>query len=310
MHGQSTSRRTPALAWLLAFGAVLDLALWAWVNWYRVFGPYLILRIEDMTSIITGAGPFLLGAAVLFGAGRWAAAGRPWFVAGAVVAGLHGLAQLSFSAWWAWSMSMDTVSPEGVWPVVSVILGLISAVAAALVPLCLAIGLARAPSRRRLSVPLLVVPLLVAAAAVSGFVGMLTAELALSTRIDAAQQGAYAVLGVAHRVMSIAGDVGFAALAIAALRAMPRPIAMPELLIAAGALLVGGSRAASSISQAILSIETQSETAFWVFTVPFAIGAAGYVLLIVGFGLAAIVAGPGRAELEPRHSGSMGTLAG
>jgi hypothetical protein len=290
-------------------GAAIHLAVWAWLNWYRIFGPYLILRLEDLSSIVTGVAPFLLGAAALVGAARWPA-GRRWLVAGAVVAGLHGLAQLVFSAWWAWLTSMDIVPTEGAFPVVSVLLGLAAAVAAALVPLCLALGLARAPSRGPLAAPLLVVPLLVGVAAVAGSTGLLLRELGASTQVDVGQQGTYVVLGVAHRVMAIVGDVGFAALAVAALRAMPRPIGLPELAIALGALLVVATRAVSSITQAILSIEAQSDAVLWAFTVPFAVGAAGYVLLVIGFGLAAAVAPPPHAEPGPRPAARMDTLAG
>lgn len=298
----------PVLAWLLLAGAAGHLVVWAWINWYRVFGPYLILRFEDLSSIVTGAGPFLLGAAVVVGAVRWPA-GRTWFVAGALLSGLHGLLQLAFTAWWQWLISADVIPTEGAWPVVSVSLALVSAVAAALVAVCLALGLARARPMRPLSAPLLVVPLVIGLAAALGLLALLLRELASATQIGEGQS-AYVALSVVHWAIRMGGIVGLVALAVAGLRAMPSPIGAPELLVALGALFVAGSRAATSFGQALLSVETQSELVGWVFTVPFAIEAAGIILLATAFGLAALLARPGDAGARPERPGPMETLAG
>lgn len=308
MDRPPTSRAMTTLAWVFVAGAVLHLVAWTGINWYRVFGPYLVLRLEDVSSIVSGVGPFLLGAAVLVGAPRWPA-GRRWLVAGALLSGVYGLAQLAFTLWWGWLTSMDIIPTEGAWPVVSVTLGLVQATAAALVPVCLAAGLARARPIRSLSAPLLVVPLVVGAAAVVALAGLLVRELEAASQIGEGQ-ALYVALSVVHWALRLVGLVGLVALAVAALRAMPRTRGTPELAIAAGALVVAGSRAVTSFSQALLSVEVQSAMLVWVFTVPFLLEAVGIVILTLGFGLAALLARPDGSEADPRSPAPMTPLAG
>ncbi len=159
-------RRIPVLAWALVGAAAVHVAIWVAVNWYRVFGPYLILKLEDASSIVTGVAPFLLAAAVLVGAARWPA-GRRWLYAGAALAAVHGVMRTSMDAWWAWRMS-DPVVPEGAVQAVLVTVNLIAVTAATLAPLCLAVGLRRVDAVRASPLAAGVIAVVGVAAAAAG----------------------------------------------------------------------------------------------------------------------------------------------
>jgi hypothetical protein len=288
-------RWLPILAWAFVGAAALQLALWASVNWYRIFGPYLILRLDDLSSIVTGMAPFLLGAAVLVGAARWPE-GRRWLIAGAVLSALSGVAQTATEAWWLWRMT-DPIAPEGLVQVWLIAGRLVLVTAAALAALCLAAGLARVRPARPASRSALLVPVAVGAVVVAGGLGLLARELGAASEIPD-EQAAFVVLGIVHRLLATLGALGLAALAAAAVRAMPVAGVLPEVLIAAGATLAAVGSAATWIGQALLSFEEQSQQLLWVFTTPFAATAVGLVLIIAGFGLAALT---GRRGTIGRH---------
>lgn len=300
-------RWLPILAWAFVGAAALQLALWASVNWYRIFGPYLILRLEDLSSIAIGMAPFLLGAAVLVGAARWPE-GRRWLIAGAALSALSGVAQTATEAWWLWRMT-DPIAPEGLVQVWLIAGRLVLVTAAALAALCLAVGLARVHAARQASRSALLVPVGVGAVVVAGGLGLLARELGAASEIPD-EQAAFVVLGVVHRLLATLGALGLAALAVAAVRAMPATGPLPEVLIAAGATLAAAGSAATWIGQSILSFEVQGEQVVWVFTVPSVLVSIGIVLVIAGFGAAALLAGSATPRSEPDRPASAGTVNG
>ena len=289
---ERVDRRIPALAWALVAAAAIQLAIWAAANWYRIFGPYLIVRLEDISSIVTGVAPFLLGASVLIGAARWPA-GRSWLHAGAGFAALHGVVQTATDAWWAWRIT-DPVPPEGALQVGLVVANLVAVTAAALAPLCLAAGLGRVESVRR-------APRLAAGLVIVLGLAVMVAGLGLGAREIAwaadhpSGEAVVIALGVSYRLLITLEGVALAVLGLAALRTLPSGRIVPEVLITAGSMLAAAGLGASWAGQALLSFEAQDQ--FWVFALPWTVGALGMILLIVGFA----VARPGLASPRSSH---------
>lgn len=304
-HDGRVERRIPLLAWALVAAAGVQLVIWASGNWYRVFGPYLILRLEDLSVIVTGVAPFLLAAAVLVGAPRWPA-GRLWLYSGAALVAFHGVMQTAGDAWWAWRMS-DPVASEGALQVVLIVVNMLAVAAFALAPLCLAAGLARVESVRRASPLAIGLIVTVGMAAAAAGLGLGAREIAWTLELQSGE-AAFLALNVAYRLLITLGAVALAVLGVAAVRALPRPGVGPEVLIAIGATVAAAGLAASWAAQAILSIETQSAQQTWVFTVPWVVESIGKVLLIVGFGIAGLSPRRARSFDAPRASSE--TVAG
>lgn len=307
MTGDSrVERRIPVLAWVLVAAAAAQVGIWAAANWYRVFGPYLILRLEDLSSIVTGAAPFLLAAAVLISAPRWPA-GRRWLLAGAALLALNGLMRTLGDAWWAWRMS-EPAAPEGLLQGAFVVANLIAVAAVALAPLCLTAGLGGVDSRRRAHPVAVGLTALVALAAAVAGLGLGIREIAWAFEMES-DQGAFIALGVAYRLLLTLGGVALAVLALAALRVLPLTAAMPEVLIALGAAVAAAGLTANWAAQALLSIEAQSAYQGWVWTLPWAIESIGKVVLITGFAAAGLGAASARRSAD-RPSASVETVPG
>lgn len=289
------------VAWAFVGGAALHLALWLAINWYRVFGPYLILRLDDVSSILIGMAPFLLAAAVLVGAGRWPT-GRRWLIAGAMLSAVHGVARSVNAAWWAWWQMSDPIAPEGLLQGGLITVSLVEVAAGALVPVCLAVGLTRGRRTGTMPRAALISASVAGAAVVAGGFGMLVRELAASGEIGEGSVG-YAVLGLTHRLLALVGGVGFAALALGALAGMPSPWSrrIAELLIGTGALLAAAGAGASWIGQAYVSLDAQSTHLVWVFTVPLTVMVIGMILVTAGFGIAALQPGRGPLPHDREH---------
>jgi hypothetical protein len=291
-HNRPTATRIPVLAWALVAAAAVQLAIWAAMNWYRIFGPYLIVKLEDASAVIGGVAPFILAAAVLVGAARWPA-GRGWLYAGAGLFALHGVVQSATDAWWAWWMT-DPVAPEGAVQVALVAGSLTAVAAAALAPICLALGLIRSRPTRPVSALSALVPLAVGAVAVVASVGLLGRELAAAADVSPGGPALIA-LGLVHRHLPMLGALGLVALAVAAVRARPEAGMVPEMLVAVGATLACAGSAATWVGQWLLSFEAQGTHLLWVFTLPWTASSIGMVLLIAGFGLAALGTSRARA---------------
>ncbi|HUH16526.1 MAG TPA: hypothetical protein VMM85_01125, partial [Methylomirabilota bacterium] len=97
-HVPAASAGIPLAAWLLLGVAAITLGVHVAVDWYQIFGPYLIVRPERVFQAISSVAPFLLAAAVLVGAVRWPA-GRPWLALGAAALALFGVLELALLAW-------------------------------------------------------------------------------------------------------------------------------------------------------------------------------------------------------------------
>lgn len=294
MHDRRTATPIPVLAWALVAAALVQLGFWAAMNWYRLFGgPYLIVKLEDVSAVIIGVSPFLLAAAVLVGAARWPR-GRGWLYVGAGLFALHGVARSATDAWWAWRMAADPVAPEGAVQTALVAGSLTAVTAAALAPVCLAVGLAQSRSRWPVNALAAAAPVAVGAVTIAAGVGLLARELVGASDLPQAEP-ALVALGLVHRILTTLGALGLVALAVAAVRAMPAAGTVAEVLIAGGATLAAAGSAATWAGQSLLSFEAQGQHLLWVFTLPSTASSIGMVVLIAGFGVAALGSARARA---------------
>lgn len=284
-------RRTSILAWALVAAAAVHVAIWGIVNWYRVFGPYLILRLEDLSSIVTGVAPFLLAAAVLAAAARWPA-GRRWLYAGAALWAIHGVVRTAMDAWWAWRFT-DPVAPEGALAISFVVANLVGLTAAALAPLGLALGLRRAQPARVVPPLLTALAIAIGLLAAAANLGPLGRELAFASGLGLTE-AAYVALAIVQRSLMAIGAVGLVLLAHAAVRSVPASGSVVATLIATGATLAAAGMAATSAAQSLVPLEAQSEHLLWVFTIPWTVESLGRVVLIAGFAVAALLVAPAR----------------
>lgn len=93
---------------------------------------------------------------------------------------------------------------------------------------------------------------------------------------------------VAYRLLTTLLVVGFGLLAVAAVRVVPSVQVLPELLIALGAVLVAVGAAIGWHFQWLMFELGPEGSGDIPYPLPMAVGALGYLLLIVGFALAAI----------------------
>lgn len=292
--------RTSLLVWLLVAAALAQLVLWGVTNSTRLFGPFLILRIEDFASIINGVAPFLVTTALLLAAPHWPA-GRPWLRAAAAAFATGGAVSSLTDAWWAWRMT-DPVPPEGFVQVALVTATLVELLAAIIGPLLVAIGLVReraaspaSPPRPAWSGAVLAVGG-VGVVAVAGGLGLLARELSLVPSDSA--DGGTVLAAIAYRLLVTLGGLSLVALALAAVRVMPRTRSQPEALIAMGAIAAVIGMAGNWTGQAVLSPGEQGAQFVMLFAVPWTVTAVGWVLVIAGFGAAALLVGTPGPRIE------------
>ena len=116
--------------------------------------------------------------------------------------------------------------------------------------------------------------------------------------------------GVVYRLLVTVAGLALVALALAAVRAMPLARPQPEALIAVGASAAVVGSAANWIGQAVLSLEEQGAQFVMLFAIPWTITAIGWLLVIAGFGAAALLVGarePGIApDAPPRTEAASG----
>ena len=288
MLGRRSSRSVPAwMPWALgALGVAALVQVGARVapEWYRIFGPYLLVDADMVVGAIRAVSPFALAAAVLVGTQRWTA-GRRWLHLGALTLALQGLLGLGSDIWWAvWEASPGEVS-DGV-QLLLIARFVASAIAVPVAWAFLAAGLWSARTDESLGGPRR------AAMVVIGLVGLVA--LGSGTWVAALYLGV-PNLGAALPLYAAVGvivAIGFAAtalLALAAVRVMPRRGWMPELLIAVGATLVAGVTAWEWAFPNVVPLqELPFDVSSWVFTLVSAIVTLGFVAMIAGFGAGAL----------------------
>ena len=283
MHDR-VARPVPGLAWILVAAAAIQLGAYVAQNWYQFFGPFPIVRLDDVLSATHLVAPFLIAAAALVAAPRWPAR-RRWIVAGVVLLAVHGVIASLNAAWWAWFPPVS--APSAGEQAFLVSLNVVNAVATVAAPVCLAIGISGAGTAR---------PSMSAARGVGiAAIGLGVAiGVALGVRLLALEMGVaqdmewwHGPLAFVFRLLTTLVVVAFGLLAVAAVRAAPSSYPLPELAIACGAALVAGGMAIGWHLQWLAFEQGPEAAADIPFQLPSAVGALGYLLLIAGFALAA-----------------------
>lgn len=232
------ARSIGARAWLpwalggIAVAALVRLAVELAPNWYRLFGPYLLLDLSIVAGVAGALVPFALAAAVLVGAPRWST-GAGWLSAGAVILVVGGLlesVQEVILVPGAFGLDGSTMALLAWLPWVSVAGLLLWVVTTA----CLALGIRRgrrsrsgssAPRRRGFEIA--VVLLGIASIAAVAWPALL---------IDRSQPS-WLLQIIVYVVALGARHLALVVLALVALRSAPAEGAVPELLIAGGSLM-------------------------------------------------------------------------
>ena len=286
--------RIPLAVWLLLLAALLHLAVSIAPDWYRLFGPYLLVEPAMVIRWIRAVSPFLLAAAVILGAVRWPG-GRRALLFGAGALGVVGLLAMGLDVWLAvWELSPAVMS-DGVQ---AMLIG--RAIAAAVVFVAayalLALGLREAS---RVSVLGVRRRALIGASGLAGVVALVAGLWGVSRWLDVSMPPATLGLYIGFGILTSLGAPAMAALAIAALRTMPRGGALPEALIAMGAIAtMGGITWEFVLPSAIPMLDYAPEMDVWLFMIPAAIIVLGLMTMIGGFGA-------GRALRSPRAAGGV-----
>ena len=290
-RGRSVWRSVPVAAWLLLGFAAIQLAVLVAMDWYQLFGPYLILRPEMVIGAFTSVAPFLLAAAVLTGAVRWPA-GRSWLGWGAVAYAMHGLMETILSIWVVSWTSSPFAGPVSGWTQAGLIArASISLLAALAAPLLLAMGLRAARTFpvsddrvRRIAM---------LAIGVLGFVAVAGGGALAAAEAAALNEGGAAWLTAVFRGVTTLAAGTMALLGVAAVGAAPRQRALPELLIAFGASAVIVASAWTWWLQGLVPFEEQGAILGLAFTAPSGVNLVGLLCLVAGFAAGALVRGRG-----------------
>jgi hypothetical protein len=272
----------PWAAALLGLGAAVSLAIRLMPDWYQVFGPYLIVDADLVLDAVTAVTMFLFPAAVLIGSGRWVA-GRRWLWWAAAALTLLAVSSLVREAWFTvFAASADPSSAPS--PAAWAALWLSGAATMVIGHALLAVGLWAGigePSAAPAEAVRVASVIIGVATAVAFLASVWTA---LVTPWNGIQMAALAVTG---GLLLAAGYAALGAVGIAALRSMPRPAAVPELLIAGGAALgmLGG---AGSWVLPLFTVGEVPDVVIGVFIALRIVSAVGLVLLTAGFAIAAL----------------------
>ena len=288
MLDRRSSRTVPAwMPWALgALGVAALVQVGARVapEWYRIFGPYLLVDADMVVGAIRAVTPFVLAAAVLVGAQRWPA-GRRWLHLGALVLGLQGLLGLGSDILWAiWEASPGDLS-DGI-QILFTVRYVVSTIAVLAAWALLAAGLWSARTDAALDGPRR------AAMVVIGLVGLValgSGTWVAAQYVGVPNIGAAITLYVTAGVLVAIGFAATAVLALAAVRVMPRRGGMPELLIGLGATLVAGAAAWEWTVPQVFPLQgLPFNVSSWVFTLVSAIVTLGFAAMIAGFGAGAL----------------------
>jgi hypothetical protein len=283
-------RSVPWPVWLLLAGALAALAVAMAPDWYEITGPYFLVDGSMVAGWLRSMAPFVVAASVVIGAHRWVA-GRTSLHLGAASLGVFALLTLASDAWFALFMTNpDEFAALDVQPWLTA-RGLAAAVTFLAGYLLLARGLWRSSDTHRVGAT---------RAAVMGAVGVLglaSAAIGIWTLTlynwDAPAPVVTWIL-IVQGVLTPLGFAAVAALAAAAVRALPARGWLPEALVAIGATLVcaglGWGWASGAISpQWDLSFEAMELLSFVVTLVT----VIGFLAMIGGFAAGAVPRHPG-----------------
>jgi hypothetical protein len=278
------SRAIPWPVWALLVGAIVQLGVQIAPDSYRVFGPYFLVDGGMVLSWLQSITPFLLAAAVILAAERWPSGHRTLLV-GASVLVVVALLRMGSDVWWAlWEASGHTWDPSPPWLLAGLVAtGLLFVIGHVL----LAAGLwanrsTRPTDRARIAVM-----------ATIGFVGIVAVGVALwvVAQTLALVPADHRVYSTTISMLTAAGLAALTLVAVAAVLVAPRTGGMPEILIAAGAVIAMAASAwAWSFPNLVPLQEVPEQSFIWVFTLPRAAEVAGWLTMIAGFGLAALAA--------------------
>lgn len=286
VEGTARPAGTSLAVWLLVLASLVHLTVSIVPDWYRLFGPYLLVEPPMIIGWIRAVTPFLLAAAVILGAVRWPA-GRRRLLLGAGALGVVGLLALGLDVWMALWEPSPAVLSDGVQAMLiirAIATALVFVAAYALLALGLgAAGPAAVPSTWRRA--------LIAASALVGVVGLVAGLWGVSRWLEVAVPPATMGLYIGFGILTALGAPAMAALAVAALRTMPHGGALPEALVAVGAIgAMVGITWEFVIPSAMPMLDYSPEMDIWLFTIPAAIIVLGMVAMIGGFGAAALAA--------------------
>ena len=274
----------PWPAWLLLAGAIVQLGVRIAPDSYSVFGPYFLVDAGMVMDWFKSVTLFVLAAAVVLAADRWPAGRRRLLIAAAAL-GAVALFRLGADIWWAvWEAAGHVYEGSQPW-----LLGgyLVDALLFVIANVLLAAGLWTARVNRpmgRHRAGLI---------ALTGLIGLVATGIGLwaTTRIIAFGPGDHVAYSVAMMTLGSAGFASLGLLAVAAARVVPNRRGLAEVLIAIGALI---TLVASAWNRGVLYVipfqDVPEEAFVWYFTVPFAAEVLGLVMMIAGFGLAALAA--------------------
>jgi hypothetical protein len=232
-QGYTTSTRPISVrweAWALLAAAAGAVAAGTWARGFAGVEEW-VFNTDNLADSTTLALPFLVAAGVVIGAGRWPAAGSSLLVGAALLA-LSGAMQAASDFLFAW-LADDRIGFDEFQSWLSVT-GIVELASSAAAFGALAIGLWRsAPetwtgSRRITAVGVGVATLVAATGLLVTFVTSLGRPGV--TTID--------VWGYLSVGLIFAGIVAIGALAVAAVRAVPKRSPLPEVLIASGATVL------------------------------------------------------------------------
>lgn len=269
-----SAREVPTVAWLLGALAVVEALVLALARGLFETDPF---PLGVLVSVLTSATPFILGAGVLIGARRWPA-GRTWFLAAAAAFVLRGVLDAGLDLWLATSLPNNPPTDLSTWNAWMMARGLVAAALTLAAPASAAIGIWIASA----STPPLTEWRRWAAVGLAAL-GLLATAVGGSLAVAPGTAGADGWLITASVLYMVAAQaaVAFAALAIAALRAMSDRDRSPELLMVGGVVVV--LAATVWLDLGFQQMSTAVFSVGWWLTLPNALVLIGLLAVAAGF---------------------------
>jgi hypothetical protein len=260
---------------MFAVAAIVAIAVGTFAR--GVFGPDWFFNADNLADSLPLALPFLVAAGVMLGMNRWSP-GRTWFVIGAWLLALHGALGVLLALQLASIMSDGAFSVPAPWPAAQ---GWVNGAAQALGFGALAVGMWRAPAdgwRRRARWAALIIGVATALTVA----GLMYVNLAALVVTHALTPEWVLIVVLGGLFVAAAG-----AFAVACLRAAPRSMPFPELLIAAGAVIYGLNR---GLAWWLFGVVPPDSALVWL--TDSSIANAALLAVAVGFGSAAFFGEP------------------